>query len=211
MERYVTQVQFSNLTGLNKSAVFKLTRNELKDATNQDGRINRDHPAAMVYINQSGYKIPPPPPSFIISMPPDIPALMNNTVPPTDYLAGTEIEGLGDMTLREIANKYGTVAMLVDWLNARKKIVDISEKEIKNFKTRGELIPRDFVEQHIIQQFERTNMNLLNDAPKTIAAELMSLHKSNASLEEAEMCVERILSTHIRAGKEQVKRMIKQA
>ena len=211
------------MCGVSHVRIVTMCKTELA-GTLVNNMIDMDHPLAREYLakkmNQKASKSPPdrvsaadqyPGTGGGVETPPgELPAVLTeHGLPPTDYLQGTAIEELGDMTLRELANKYGTVAQLADWLGARKRIVDIAEKEIKNSRLRGELIPRRFVEIHIIQQFERTHMNLLNDAPKSIASELISLIKAGCTLEMAEATVEDALSSHLLACKDHVKRMIK--
>lgn len=215
--KLITFAHFGRLVNRNRRTISDIASQSLSKAV-VDGKIDLTHADVQAYIKRclerdSGGSsdiddLPPSPPPLPVEA---IDTTPFNGLPPTDYLEGTEIESLGDMTLRELATRFGTCAQFIEWLNARKKIVDISEKEIKNAKLRDELIPREFVQKFIIQQFERTNMNLLNDAPKTISSELSSLIKSGCTLEDAESLVEKVLSTHILAGKDYVNRMIEQA
>ena len=208
-DRYLNRSQLAKLVGVSPAAISKLVKARLKMAF--DGKkIDTHHPDAMAYIRsknvqevqpivtlfQPGKKInnPPPPPAFGADDP----------MPGTDWMPGPEIAGIADISLSELSRRFGTAQNLKIWLEARKKIVDIEEKEIKNAKSKGELIPRNFMEHHVIAPFEGVFVKLLTDATQSITRELYTQFKGGATIEEAEVTVEDSISTHILAAKEHV-------
>jgi len=119
-----------------------------------------------------------------------------------------DVEELVDMTLRELINKFGTAERFKVWLQARKSLVDIGAKEIANAEKRGKLIPRDFVEAHIIGNFNRVHINLMTDAAQTIARRLVGDIKAGASVEDCETFVSEQISRHVREAKATVERVL---
>jgi hypothetical protein len=130
---------------------------------------------------------PPPPPSAeemhqII----DIPENMNDML---------------DLSLREVIEKFGTDARLVDFLNAVQKIENINEKRLKNAKIEGELVNRQLVAK-IIDIFNSANLKILKDGSKSIAAGVISKHSAGANQVECEAFASDIMSSFIKPAKE---------
>lgn len=122
-----------------------------------------------------------------------------------------EIEAYADMTLRDLIGRYGTVAVFNDWLNALSKIESITEKRVKNEATAGKLISRDLVRQTIIVPIDTAFGQILTDGAKAIAVEVGAMAKGDASDQEIERAVEKVVASFIRPAKAKIKRGIENA
>jgi len=121
-----------------------------------------------------------------------------------------DIRDLADkMTLSELIKKFGTDTRFVDWLKAVKAIEDIHEKRLKNAATQKDLIPRKFVETHVFGYIETSNIRLLNDSPRTIAARVIEAVEAGETKEEIELMVQQIISNQIKSIKEKSKKALK--
>jgi len=127
---------------------------------------------------------------------------------PSEY-PGEEIEELVDLTLRELIAKFGTADRFKTWLQARKSLVDIGAKEITNAEKRGKLIPRDFVESHIIGAYDRAHINLMTDGAQNVARRLHSKIKAGESVEDCEVFISEQISRHVKEAKDSILRSLK--
>lgn len=118
------------------------------------------------------------------------------------------VDSLADWTLRDVVLKYGTHERFRGWLLAYKSIVDIGAKEIANAEKRGMLVPRVFIETHIIGNFDRAHINLMTDASQTIARRLIADIKAGATPEDCELFVAEQISRHIQEAKASIERAL---
>lgn len=125
--------------------------------------------------------------------------------------ADDDIETYAHLTLHELVQRFGTKTGLKDWLDARKKIADIREKDLKNDETVGRLIERELVKTHVFGAIEAGNRRLLRDVPRTIVLRLYALAKSGAPAEEAEKSVREIISSQLRPVKDKAGRVLRNA
>lgn len=126
-------------------------------------------------------------------------------------VTGEEIEAYSHLSLDELVERFGTAIAFRDWLDARKKISEIREKDLKNDETEGRLIERELVRTHIFGAIEAGNRRLLGDAPKTIARRLYALAKSGAPIEEAEGVVREIMASQLKPVKATAARVLRNA
>lgn len=133
------------------------------------------------------------------------------TVASVEAMDPSDIEGIEDLTLRELTARFGTTLEFKDWLDARKKVADIREKDLKNFETEGKLISRELVEHHVFGAIENANRQLLADSPKTITRRIYAMARSGAPLEEAERVVRDIISSQLRPVKATASRVLRNA
>lgn len=126
---------------------------------------------------------------------------------PSEY-PGEQIEELGDLTLRELIAKFGTADRFKVWLQARKALVDIGAKEIVNGEKRKQLIPRIFVEAHLIGTYERAHINLMTDGAQNIARRMSAMIKAGSAVEECETFVSEQISRHIKEAKASIARAL---
>ena len=93
-------------------------------------------------------------------------------------LSDLDISDHGDLTIREIASFYGSDEEYRGWLDARRKQVEIFEREIKVSKQLGDLIDRDMVSKFIISSIDGFNSQLLTDFCKSIPIDLRAAFES---------------------------------
>lgn len=122
-----------------------------------------------------------------------------------------DIAAFADMTLRELVERFGTDTAFVDWLKATKAIEDINEKRLKNAQTKGELISRRLVKDHVIDVFNSAHLRLMKDGSKSISAGVVSKHAGGASIPEIEAYVSDIVGSFIRPIKSKITRVLKNA
>lgn len=123
-----------------------------------------------------------------------------------------DVEALiGQLTIDEVVRRFGTRAKFRAWLDARKKLEDIREKELKNDETLGRLIERELVKTHVFGAIEAGNRRLLGDTPKTLARRLYALAKSGAPVEEAEAVVREVISSQLQPVKATAARVLRNA
>lgn len=122
-----------------------------------------------------------------------------------------DIEEILDLTLREIVDRWGSAPEFKDWLDARKKLADIREKDLKNGESEGRLISRQLVKTHVFGAIEATSRRLLIDAPKQISRRLYGMARSGASIEEAEKVTRDAIGSQLRPMKATAVRVIKNA
>lgn len=230
MSRLISRAELARLAGLSRMAITKVARTQLAGAC-VGPRIDLDHPSVLAYLAQKGVTPPPPlaepreplpdptPPSPSEAVPcPPAPALApplrlvpppsSRPPPPSDQ--DLDIEQFSDMTLREIAERFGTATAFKDWLDARRKQVAIREKELKNWENERRLIPRDAVRAHVFAAIDGANRRLLQDAACTIARRLYAMAKSGTAVEEAEQVVRDIIGSQLRPVKDTAARALRE-
>lgn len=235
MPRLVSRAELARLAGVSGAAVTKACKGQLAAAC-EGKRVDIDHEAVRRYLEGKGAAPPsaePASPSdagdhgFGPEAPPSSPvrskAQRRRPAPETseppaarfvtsiDQLDQSDIDRMEDLTLREITDRFGTVTAFKDWLDARKKLSDIREKDLKNEEAEGQLIARDLVEHHVFGAIENANRQLLADAPKTIARRLYAMARSGATMEEAERVVRDIISSQLRPVKATAARVLRNA
>lgn len=213
MPRLISKAELSRLVGVSPAAVGKQCRGNLSPAMVGD-RVDQDHPTVVAWLKSRGVK-----PTKGRSKPqksPPRPTEPRRTQPRREAKAEghellklSDVEGFEDMTLREITDRFPTRIGVRDWLDARKKVVDIREKELKNWETEGKLIPREAVRAHVFGAIDGANRRLLQDSPKTIARRLYALAKSGASVEEAERVVRETIGSQLRPVKDTAARALR--
>lgn len=206
------------MAGVSDVAISKACRGRLADAC-VDRRVDVDHPAVVDYLAAKGSK--PPPVSAVVAgagakEPAKRPGAARkpkakpspDARPDGDQTVDGEVPH-EEMSLRELTDRFGTITTFKDWLDARKKLVDIREKDLKNAETEGELIDRELVRSHVFGAIESVNRRLLGDAPKTIARRLYAAAKSDMNVEAAEKIVREIISSQLKPVKVQAARALR--
>lgn len=227
MPRFVSRAELARLAGVSAAAITKACKGQLAMAC-EGKRIDLDHEATRRYLDakvgsvQSGAmeasssaerprrsrpRAPEPEQEPAVDEEPDAARFATAL----EHLDPSDIDGMEDLTLREITARFGTVLAFKDWLDARKKLVDIREKDLRNAETQGVLISRDLVEHHVFGAIENANRQLLADSPKTITRRLFAMARSGAPLEEAERVVRDIISSQLRPVKATAARVLRNA
>lgn len=120
-----------------------------------------------------------------------------------------DIEQYAHWTLEALVRKFGTATAFNDWLDARKRISDIREKDLKADEREGRLVSREYVRVHVFSHLEAANRRLLQDAPATIARRLYAAAKSGMTVEEAEELVRELISSQLKPAKDAATKALK--
>ena len=226
MARLFSRADFSRLAGVSDSAIAKACKHRLAPAC-IGSRIDVDHVSAVEYLADKGASPPPPeqgmykprsaPPAPRPEKPVQPPPKAAEPVPerrvpePGKSLDSDDIQDFLDLTVREVIERHGTVTAFKDLLDARKKIADIHEKDLKNDETTGRLIERELVRTHVFSAIDAAWRRLLSDATKTITRTLYGAAKGGVSVEESEKTVRDILASHLRPVKATATRVLRDA
>lgn len=235
MARPTTRSDFARRAGVSPAAITKACKGILKPAC-IGTRLDLDHPASIAYLKSKGKDADPPgkpskpqkrraeqtasrptTTSEAGSEPPrrPRPTRKSPASPPAELeravVTSAEIESYAYLSLEELTQRFGTAIVFRDWLDARKKISEIREKDLKNDETEGRLIERELVRTHVFGAIEASNRRLLGDAPKTIARRLYALAKSGAAVEEAEKVAREIIASQLKAVKATAVRVLRNA
>lgn len=240
MARPLTRSEFARLAKVSPAAITKACKGSLKPACTGT-RIDLDHPAAIAYLTSKGVTPPPKParvptnaarsrkkatlaPTAQATAPPELeirtPASRRRqdeeevsaaALERAVGVSSEEIESYAYLTLDELTQRFGTARAFRDFLDARKKISEIREKDLANDETEGRLIDRELVRTHVFGAIEASNRRLLGDSPKTIARRLYALAKSGAPVEEAETIAREIIASQLKAVKATASRVLRNA
>lgn len=241
MARLVSRAEFSRLAGVSDAMVSKLCRPGGKLSPAGVGRrIDVDHDSAADYLRSKGVdptKVEPSPavepekPAASRRRADGGARQSKGAGERTGGRAGArraakspepvavpdpgddpeDIERLADRTLRWITDNFGTKTAFKDYLEARKRIADIREKELKNAETEGRLISRDLVQTHVFGTIEALTRRLLGDEPKTLAQRVYSMARAGEPIEEAEKVIRDGISSQIKPVKLRVVRTLREA
>lgn len=119
-----------------------------------------------------------------------------------------DVEGLADLTLRELIEKFGTGYRFLDWLKALKEIEAVNEKRIKNAQSMGKLISRQVVEVGVIDQFNAAHVRLMTDGAKAITAAVLAKHQAGIGEQDIEAYVSDVVGSFIRPVKSKIERSL---
>lgn len=122
-----------------------------------------------------------------------------------------ELAKFGDMKLKDILRHHGTMTQFKDLLSATKLIEDIIEKRIKNAKISGDLISREHVHTFIFGAIEVMTIRLIQDAPRTISAQVIAAWESGETAEQVEVIIRNLISSQIKSMKKEVTKGMKSA
>lgn len=227
MKKLVSRSDFARLCGVSPAAVTKACRGKLAPACKGD-RIDVNHPAAKAYLAAHKQKRPskdrvkpkarkpqskPARAKTSSSKPGRKRRTSSTAAAPEDAAPPLNEDGLADeildLTVREVAERWGTSRSYVDWLEAYQKQQRARDLWLKNEQAEGSLISRELVETHVFGAMEALSKRLLTDAVKTLAARLYSLAKSGAPLEQAETDARELVTKQLRPVKSRVVRVLR--
>lgn len=225
MPRLITRAELARLAKVSGAAVTKACRKQLADAVVGD-RINVDAASVVAYLAGKGKKPPadlgkaekakapqraaraPTKPAKAAPEPKaKPPAPRPKKTAPADET--DDLAKYADMTLRQLVQQFGTDRAFKDWLDARIKIETAREKRLANDEADGRLISKDGVRAHVFAVIDACFRRLLQDAPRTLAAKLLSRAKANGTLEELEQAIRSEISSQLNAMKESVVRSLR--
>ena len=110
--------------------------------------------------------------------------------------------------LARLIEIFGTAPRLKDWLDARKKIADIKEKDLKNAVTEGKLADVKLFKRDIYPAIDACFIKILSDGAKTSASRAMAMAQAGKSVEELEQFIHDTMSTHIKVSKNRILRTL---
>lgn len=111
--------------------------------------------------------------------------------------ADIDVSQHGNLTLNEITARFGDHEQYRGWLDAKKKIVEIIEREIKVQKQLGELIERELVQKFIIAAIDGFNSWLLTDFCKSTPIDMRAAVESGKDNIEMEKILRILLSNQL--------------
>lgn len=235
-QHLLSKAEFARLLGVSKPAVSKKLRGPLGAAL-VGSSIDAAHPAAAEELSKRGKKLPAaraptkaPKARRRTAGPMTRPAArasraapapteegrelprpqLSEKLDPVTQLDAAEDERYADLTIREIADRWGTFHGFAAFLDAKKTIAETKKLELANAEKRGEVISRDMVRQHVFGNIEAVNKRLLGDAPRTIARRLYAMAKSGAPSEEAERTVRELISSQLKPVKATAARVLRE-
>ena len=197
------------MAGVSPAAITKACKRALKPAL-IGKRIDLDHPTVVKYLAGKGVDATSPPETT----PAERPRRTRKRPRPGQRAARRElqsIDGLEHLTLEELINRFGTETGLKDWLDSRKKIADIREKDLKNAEAAGRLISREFVKTHVFGHLDAAHRRLLRDTPKSLAKRIYALARAGEPIEAAEAEVREAISDQLRPMKAEATRALRNA
>ena len=117
-----------------------------------------------------------------------------------------DISSLLEIPLGQFIDEFGSQdgVKFKNWLLSVKTIEEINEKRIKNHKSKGDLISRDFVKTYIIDYVDSSNSKLLYDAVSTIAKVVIHAVEAGDTLQEVEIKIKNEISSQIKNIKKTV-------
>lgn len=131
--------------------------------------------------------------------------------PPPVHEIPKDVARFMDWTLRDIVTQYGTMTAFNDFLKATKTVADIVEKDLKNAKSRGELVSRHVVKVGVIDPIEAAHINLLTDGAKSMATRSAALLAAGKTADELETYLAKAIGKFIKPVKNKVKRAMANA
>lgn len=203
----LTRTEFAKLVGVTGATITRHCQNtELGKAC--DGKmIDVMHPAAVEYVLQRNQKEKKPHVRGTAA------ALEKKIAEDSGDLIPLEIPEniirFQNYTIRQIAQNYGNAPRFKDYLAALKSVYDLAEKEVKFAQMQGELVHRELVEQHIVNQFDSAITKLILDGSKTIATRLPAMAAAGATREELEKFVRDQIHSFIAPAKVKIERALK--
>jgi len=227
MSRLVSRSELARLAGVSPAAVSKACKKGLAEAV-VGKRVDLDSPLVTEYLRKKGVD-PTSLGHFAATGPsgktsrspseddpaeeadsPGEPGPDDKPPPaPAPPASPESIEAIADLTVREVVERFGTDASLVNYVNALKVIEQTRWQRIKNEREEGRLIPKEYVKTHVLAVIDGANRGLLIDAPKTLARRLYAAAKADVPVEEAEQIAKEINGSHIRAVKDKCVRALR--
>lgn len=182
MAELITKAEFARRCGITDQAIYTYTKsgNKLFDAMVGD-RIDAEHIVARTYYqkrlekngNQPYPDIPPArtgrPRQRAIKTGASNVSQIDVTDPAIKILEReTDPDKLRQLTIEEVAIKYGHISVFKDYMSSLKAIADYDEKITKTAERKGTLIPRDVVSKHILPLIDLNNKRLVEDFPDSV-------------------------------------------
>lgn len=89
-------------------------------------------------------------------------------------VGGYEIDGLEDLTLREIVMRYGSIDGFKRYVDSLKSISDFNMRDMKMKTHRGELVSRDMVSNTLFPLVDVAYQRLVSDVPAATIQQIIA-------------------------------------
>ena len=199
------------MAGVSRQAITESCKEGLlKPAVSDNNRVDINHPAAATYLTTKGKTLN----KKAAKKKSTAKKVAEETVDLDEpvfcplYEIPKDIMRFRRLTLEDIYRRFGTETRFIDLLNAVKKITDTKEKDLKNAKEQGMLIPKDLVRKHVLGIIEASNARLLNDTPRTAASKLWRLFESGGTVQDAEEELKKLISSQIKSNKDKARNLL---
>ena len=186
MSNLISKAELARRANVSRMAITKAAKAQLADAV-VGKKINADHPLVIEWIkshNPNAAPVPAPAPTAKkkskkkttakkkpTAKPKSKPAAAN-PVPIT--VGGYDIEGLEDLTLREIVMRYGSIDGFKRYVESLKSISDFNLRDMKMKTHRGQLIQRDLVIGALVPLIDVAYQRLVSDVPSSITQQVIA-------------------------------------
>jgi len=222
MPRPASRAELARLFGVSRAAVTKRCQGAWAAACDGD-RVDLDHPLIQAAALKKGIDLgepapaPTPTPKQAVTAPAAPTEVEKNAVStpaeptkprrgaqpkpdlpqqPDDAGSESDLDFIA-RTLDPLMPRFGNGQGLKDWAAGRNIVETVRTKMQARSIARGLLVPREFIELHVIGLIEGTHQRLLTDVARTLASELFTLAKSGAPLEEGERTAKKILGKQL--------------
>ena len=217
MKQLISFAAFAKKCGVTRQAVYKAINGPLAGAVVRSAgrsQIDLDHLEAMIYqarqqhagkISKSDQLIGNSPQTIIDATLED---LKESAAEIDDANLPKDPSEFLNWPLARIIKTFGTAPRFKDWLDARKKISDITEKDLKNSILMGKLTSVELFKRDIYPAIDSCFIKILGDAAKTCAARAETIFKSGESVNDVEKLIHDTVSTHIQVAQTRIKRTL---
>lgn len=222
MARPVSRAELARLFGVSRPAVTKRCQGAWAAACEGD-RVDLDHPLIQAAAQKKGLDIgkparaptatpkkaqpapaaPTKPAKAALEAPSEPTARRRGAEPKPELPeqpdnAGSE-EDLTELAqaLDPLIPRFGNGRGFKDWLSGRKDIETILGKAQSRQIARGKLVPREFIELHVIGLIEGAHQRLLTDTARSLVRDLYARARSGSSLEDAERSAKKIIGKQL--------------
>ena len=209
MAKLVSRADLARLGGVTKVAISKAAKARLAPACVGD-RMDLEHPEVVAWLDKKRKQreaTGTPHPAEDLELehgiePADVPE-MDDPFP--------ELASLSHMTVRQVAERYGTKRAYRDWLDALKRIEDVHRAGLDNAKLEGRLIERDLVDMFVFGPYEAQCLRLLSDIPKTGVRRVYAMALAGEPIEVAERVLREMIEAQLKVAKNAASRALKSA
>ena len=163
----VTKAEFARLANVKPTTIIVLTRKDKKlhPALTEDNKLDLSHIACQ---------------SYLASKKP---------------ISAESMEGLEEMTLREIVFKFGGVEGYKRYIDALKSISEYQYRDIKVKTERKDLIAKEDVQRLVFSVIEQSFLRLLTDVPSALSKLVIARCESGGK--DTQQDVEQIIHSSI--------------
>lgn len=209
----MSKAEFGRRVGRARSTITEACEDALAAACLHGGRLDVSHSAVAAWCTARGID-PRVLHDIVVSKPAAsraAPSPEPKRSKPDSNARSIPLDGLLDLTLRQITDRFGSQQGFADFLDQRKKLADTLARELQVDRDRGLLVPRAFVEMHVFGLIDGAWRRLLQDMPRPLAAEIYSLSKSGAPIEDAIRVTQRSVSSQLQHVKDRAAKSVRAA